>query len=311
VKTLRYLLAAIVALLFLLIVVLIGMAGDTLLSLWDRLQQAPWFVGALFSALLAGFAMASGYVIWKLLRPPTALRKQAEIVNEDSLMDRVNAAEASGLDIDQAQLELQELSRRRDSGTLYIALFGTISTGKSSLVQALLPGAEISIDVAGGSTSSVSRYVWMTPGGDQITLIDMPGLHDPKATLDRKLVDEASRAHMVIYLCDGDLARTQLDEIQSLAGLGKPIILALNKLDWFSKTERSSILERLRERTQDLGDIDVVAISTRTRASVHVRNADGTETAEMRDVKPDIASLARALLITIGTIPYPFGRRPG
>jgi GTP-binding protein EngB required for normal cell division len=303
-KTLRYLLAAIVALLFLLIVVLIGMAGDTLLSLWDRLQQAPWFVGALFSTLLAGFAIASGYVIWKLLRPPTASHKKAEVITEDSLMDRVGAAEASGLDINQAHRELQELSRRRESGTLYIALFGTISTGKSSLVHVLLPDAEVSIDVAGGSTSSVSRYVWMTPGGDQITLIDMPGLHDPKATLDRKLVDEASRAHMVIYLCDGDLTRTQLDEIQSLARLGKPMILALNKQDWFSDAERSVILERLRERTRDIGDIEVVGISTRTQASVHVRDADGTETTELREMKPDIAPLARALQRRIDSDPH-------
>lgn len=302
-KTLRYLLAAIVALLFLLIVVLIGMAGDTLLSLWDRLQQAPWFVGTLFSALLAGFAMASGYVIWKLLRPPTVPRNKPETINEDSLMDRFNSAEETGFDIDQARQELRELSRRRKSGKLYIALFGTISTGKSSLVRALLPDARVSTDVTGGSTSDVSHFVLTTNGGDQITLIDMPGLHDPDAVRDQMLTDEASRAHLVIYLCDGDLTRAQHEEIKNLAELGKPIIVALNKQDWFSDAERHTLLKRLRERTQALGDIDVVGISTRTQASVHVRNTDGTETTELRDIKPDIASLARVLQRRIDSDP--------
>ena len=294
-KTLRYLLAAIVALLFLLVVVLIGMAGDTLLSLWDRLQQAPWYIGLLFSVVLGVFAIASGWVVWRLLRPTPAPRGKAEIVDENSLLARLREAEAQGLDIEQARRELKELNRRRDSGELYIALFGTISTGKSSLVKALLPDAQIDTAVTGGTTTQIARYAWTTPAGDRVTLIDMPGLHDPDADRDRILTAEAARAHLVVYLCDGDLTRAQLDELRALKDLGKPVILALNKLDWYSEEERRLLTKRLRERTAGLGDIDIVAISTRTRQQVRVQRPDGSESIETRPVQPDIAALARAL----------------
>jgi small GTP-binding protein len=294
-KQLRYLLAAIVALLFLLVVVLVGLAGDTLLSLWDRLQQAPWYVGSLFSVLLAGFAMASGYVIWKLLRSPATVAKQAQPVSEDDLLQRLDSADASGLNVQQVRNELAELGRRRDTGQLYIALFGTISTGKSSLVQTLLPDAKVRTDVVGGSTTKITEYTWVAPGGDRVTLVDMPGLHDPDEALDRRLIDEATRAHLVIYVCDGDLTRNQLDELNALAETGKPVILALNKKDWYSEADLDTLLQRLRERTSDLNDLAVVAISTRTDKEVRIQHVDGSETIERRHIKPEIKALARAL----------------
>lgn len=302
-KTLRYLLAAIVALLFLLVVVLVGMAGDTLLSLWDRLQQAPWYLGAFFSILLAGFAMAGAYVIWKLLHSRATIGKPAEVVDEDSLMERLDNAAATGLEIDQARRELKELGQRRSSGKLYIALFGTISTGKSSLVRALIPDAQVVTDVAGGSTTDISHHTWTTPNGDEIILVDMPGLHDPDAERDQSLADEASRAHLVVYLCDGDLTRAQLEELRSLAALEKPIVIALNKQDWYTDAERDALLDRIRERTLDFASIDVVPISTRTQTSIRVQQADGSEIVEQRPVAPDISPLARALQHRIDTDP--------
>ena len=68
-KSLRYLLAAGVVLLFLLLVVITGMAGDTLLSLWERLQNAPWYIGGLFITILLIFSAGSAIILWKLLRP--------------------------------------------------------------------------------------------------------------------------------------------------------------------------------------------------------------------------------------------------
>lgn len=294
-KQVRYLLAAIIALLFLLVLVLFGIAGDTLLSLWDRLQDAPWYVGTLFSVVLAIFAVSSGYVIWKLLRPAPTPSQKLKQVNENDLHLRLDSAESSGLDVDQARRELEELGRRRSAGHLYIALFGSISTGKSSLVKSLLPDAEVKTDVTGGSTRSVTEYLWTAPGGDQVTLIDMPGLHDPDADVDHFLIDEATRAHIVIYVCDGDLTRNQLDELQSLASHGKPIILALNKKDWYSDQELDKLVQRLQERTSEISDLHIVTISTRTQEEIRVRHADGRETTETRDIKADIASLARAL----------------
>ena len=124
----------------------------------------------------------------------------------------------------------------------------------------------------------------------------MPGLQDAGNTgLSDAARSEAMRAHIVIYLCDGDLTRQQLDELNLLAGLQKPVILALNKTDWYSEQERKQILQRLREHTDHIKDITIVAISTQAEKQIVVRQSDGTESTELRAIEPDIKELARAL----------------
>ena len=295
-KTLRYLLAAGVVLLFLLLVVITGMAGDTLLSLWQRLQTAPWYIGSLFAFVLLVFSGTSAVILWKLLRPVKKISPKKEIIDESGLQKRIEDAKQSGIEIESAKEELRKLNQRRQTGKLYIALTGTISTGKSSLVNSLLPNAEARSHVTGGTTRDIVEYHWSTPSGDEVIVIDMPGLQDAEnAGLSNAARNEATRAHLVIYLSDGDLTRPQLDELKLLAGLQKPLILALNKSDWYSDEERSQILKRLREHTNDIDDITIVAISTKSEKEVLVRRPDGTESTEMRTIEPDIKDLARAL----------------
>jgi len=295
-KTLRYLLAAGVVLLFLLLVVITGMAGDTLLSLWERLQTAPWYIGSLFALILLIFSSASAVILWKLLRPAKKTAAQKELINEASLQQRIEDANESGIEIEAAREELRKLNQRRKTGKLYIALTGTISTGKSSLINSLLPSAEARSEVTGGTTQEITEYHWLTPSADEVILIDMPGLLD---AANNELSDvarrEAIRAHLVIYLCDSDLTRQQLHELKLLAELKKPLILALNKSDWYSDGERQKILQRLREHTADISDITIVAISTRADKRVTIKQPDGTETKELRHTEPDIRELARAL----------------
>ncbi|MCK5361081.1 MAG: 50S ribosome-binding GTPase [Gammaproteobacteria bacterium] len=295
-KMLRYLLAAAVFLLFLLLVVITGMAGDTLLSLWDRLQTAPWYITSLFALILLLFTITSVVILWKLLRPTKKRKSDKSPIDEQSLQQRINDAELSGIDITAAKLELKKLNQRRQTGKLTIALAGNISTGKSSLINSLLPGANAQTDVTGGTTTQVTEYHWKTPSSDEVILIDIPGLQDASDTgLSDNARQEASRAHLVIYLCDGDLTRQQLHELSLLAELKKPIILTLNKSDWYNKNERKQILQRLREHTRDINDISIVTTSTQASKQVLIKQPDGTESTEIRNIKPDIRELARAL----------------
>ena len=303
-KILRYLLAAGVVLLFLLLVIITGMAGDTLLSLWDRLQTAPWYISGLFAFILLLFTSASIIMLWKLLRPAKKSRVPAQPQDENSLQQRIAEADENGIEIEAAREELRKLHHRRETGKLYIALTGTISTGKSSLVNSLLPDAEARSEVTGGTTREVIEYHWVTPAKDEVVIIDMPGLQDAgNDGLSDTARAEAIRAHLVIYLCDGDLTRQQLYELKLLAELKKPLILALNKSDWYSDGERKQILKRLREHTEEITDITVVTIRTLDKQKVVLRQADGTETTELRSIAPDIKELARALQRRIDSNP--------
>ena len=55
--------------------------------------------------------------------------------------------------------------------------------------------------------------------GDILSITDMPGTAEAGDGLDRLAVDEAKRAHIVIYVTDGDLNRQQHAQLQELIAL--------------------------------------------------------------------------------------------
>ena len=132
-------------------------------------------------------------------------------------------------DIQEARRELERLAERRSAGELQIALFGDVSTGKSSLVNALLPGAHAETRVTAGTTREAVDYAWRSPGGFDIALTDLPGTADPANDADSAALEEARRAHVVVYVCDGDLDRSQIEAVTALNALGKPLVVALSQ----------------------------------------------------------------------------------
>ncbi len=65
-------------------------------------------------------------------------------------------------------------------------------------------------------------------------ITDLPGFNLED---DTEALEETRRAHLVIFLCDGDLTGSQVKQLQFLRSLDKPVILALNKSDRYSKDE--------------------------------------------------------------------------
>src|SRR5262249_46970986 len=144
--------------------------------------------------------------------------------------------------------ELAELDRRARSEELYVAVFGEISAGKSSVIRALVPGATPHSDVLGGTTREVTHYRGAS-GAVTLTFADVPGTHEASGTAREQLArDEALRAHIVLYVCAGDLTRDQDAELHWLHGFGKPLVLVLNKADQLRDTERTTLARALRDR---------------------------------------------------------------
>lgn len=156
--------------------------------------------------------------------------------------------------MDAVRRELDELIKRRAAGEIIVAVFGEISVGKSSMIRALLPGTEIAVDVRGGTTREVSYYTWTSSAGDRLILADLPGMNEADGSLDQMARDEALRAHVVIYVCEGDLTRDQDAALRTLLDLGCPLIVALNKIDHYTERElklvRSGWLNGLASRSR-------------------------------------------------------------
>lgn len=103
----------------------------------------------------------------------------------------------------------------------------------------------------GGTTRQAERYAWQSEAGDRLILVDLPGLNEADGELDALAMDEAQRAHLVIYVCDSDLDRDQYAAFIRLRELQRPMIVALNKIDRYDDDELTQLHTRLRERIGD------------------------------------------------------------
>ncbi|MBA8884570.1 GTPase [Dokdonella fugitiva] len=279
---------------------LLGLVVTTLngvLELYQRLAELPPWLRIPLLAAAAGFAGALGWLLWRLARParhpaavPTAPPvSRAEVdVRIDRLRERAVATAA-------LEAELAELDRRRASGELYVALFGEISTGKSSLVRALAPQAAPEIDVRGGTTHHVAHHRGRLDDGRELVLADVPGTGEVDGAVREQLArDEALRAHAVVYLAAADLTRAQDAELRWLAGFGKPLLLALNKADLYDDAQRAALLGRFRERYAPIARA-IVAISAGGSERYERALADGRREKVERERAAELAPLFDAL----------------
>tara|TARA_R110002049_G_scaffold65655_9_gene172159 strand:- start:1022 stop:2236 length:1215 start_codon:yes stop_codon:yes gene_type:complete len=208
-------------------------------------------------------------------------------------------ADEAGVDVSAAQAELRELASRRESGVIHLCFFGNISTGKSSLIKALVPEAEVRIDIVGGSTDDVRHFRWRNDAGVEILLTDVPGTGGPDSGYDALALEEARRSQVVLFVCEGDLTRAEASAIAELLALEKPMVLVMNKADRFNHDEQARLMQRLLERLEQIGgDVSrdrVVAVSAGGEVDVLTRDAEGRETLTQRQREADIGVLVVAI----------------
>ena len=291
VKLLTLLVVAVLLLLLLIVGVLLT---DTLLNIRENLEQAPVWVFYLVLSAFGLFSLFSGWLIMRLLRPKKILESTQTVVHpvdEESLHEKLQQTKLNGIDTAQAEHELEKLKQRRQAGIIHIALFGEISSGKSSLIKSLLPESEIEISVTGGTTQNLQEYSWTSPAGDQLILTDMPGLNEIGENKKSLSQQEALRSHLVIYVCDGDLTHSQLEELHILSELKKPVILVLNKTDRLSQAEQDLLKSSLEKRAKELGISSVVAISSGGSQQAIRIKPDGSEEAFLRQLPAQLDPL--------------------
>jgi GTP-binding protein EngB required for normal cell division len=291
---LRFLVSIAILLIAFLVLFLVLIASETALTVWHYLKQAPLWVQVGYGVLLLGLPVLTVVVFWGWLRPRRRAKKprvERRDMSSEALQQELLESANEGIDVSAALQELREQQRRRGGGEIYIAVYGEVSSGKSSLVNALLPEAEAGSDPRAGTTTRIRHYAWQAPSGDRVTIADLPGFNLED---DSDALEECRRAHLVIFLCDADLTHSQVRQLSFLLELDKPVILALNKADRYSREERESLLGRIREKTR-LPPEDIVAVSTGGREEVVRLLGAGIEQRDARERQPQIAALRSAV----------------
>lgn len=301
-RVLRALLALVVILVFVAVIAAMLFITESALNVWDRLREAPSWLIISYSALILAIAAAAVWILWRFLLPRrrSGIEEGASraVFSEDALERRLAEAEAAGIDVGAARVELERLAERRESGRIHLAVFGEISTGKSSLIRALVPGADVDTSPVGGSTRELRSYHWKSPGGDDVVLVDVPGTGGMGAVFDAMAREEALRAHVVLYLCDGDLSRQEAAALSGLVEIGKPTIVVLNKTDQYAEEELALIMDRLQARIREMNPEEpaiVVGVSAREQETVREQASDGALVERRRRREPEISELVLAL----------------
>ena len=295
-KKTRHLLALLTLIAASLFLVFVFFATRNALEVWERLQSVPRPIFYTYVALISAFILGSLWLIYKILRPQTIRSADFESpLNEEQLKTQLKQAQNSGINTKSLHEELIELNTRKASGKIYVALFGDVSTGKSSIIKALLPDAKVDISVRAGSTQKIKQYIWKSTASDELVLTDLPGRNEAGGELESLIEEEAWRAQLVIYVCESDLSRSQLEDVSHLLNYNKPIIICINKSDRLSTTDRKLIEKSLRIRLNQAENITLAFVQSGGEEEVIQIQADGEERRLTRPRNPDIDSLAFAI----------------
>ena len=211
-----------------------------------------------------------------------------ELINDARLPDGVRESLAHDYDAVKSMLD------KLEHGHLHLAAFGRVSTGKSSLLNALIGEEAFSVSPLHGETRHSSMQPWREVDAGGVFLIDTPGL-DEAGGEDREAMarEVAGRSDLVIFVLDGDITDTELQSLRTLLAQGRPVLVALNKSDLFTGTEEHALMESIRAKTDGLVDAaHIIAVAAQPRPQTVVEvDEDGGESERERPREPDVEAL--------------------
>lgn len=209
------------------------------------------------------------------------------LVNDQRLPEGLRESLAHDYAAVQAMLE------KIEHGHVHFAAVGRVSTGKSSLLNALIGEELFSVSPLHGETRHSSMQAWKEIEAGGVYLLDTPGLDEAGGEEREALaVEVAERSDLVLFVIDADLTDTELAALRLLLGMGRPVIIVLNKKDLYTATELERLLVAIRRRTEGLVDpAHVVAVAAAPRAQVVVELEDGVERTRERARATDVETL--------------------
>ncbi len=194
---------------------------------------------------------------------------------------------------------IESMLARLERGELHVAVFGRVSTGKSALGNALLGREAFRVGVLHGTTTDAEQATLDEARHDGLVLIDTPGINELDGEAREQLAFEVAEvSDLVVFVCDGDLTREELDALKTLAATQRPLLLALNKADRYGSDELAGLLAHLRLRVAGLVRAeDVLATAAHPAAQRRVEvDAHGRERVVEQARPADVAALRERLL---------------
>ena len=225
--------------------------------------------------------------------PPTgdqhldlAKKSLQELLGDERVPEQVR--ESLSVDYEEVAAMLERL----EQGHLHIVAFGRVSVGKSAMLNALLGENRFSTSPLHGETKATQRGRWHEYADGGVFLIDTPGINEVAGESREQLAREvANRADLVLFIVDGDLTESETSALRAIAGMNRPILLILNKIDRYSKAEREILYDSLKKHTEGLVDPrNIVGASADPAEQLVITvDQDGNETELLRKPPPNVS----------------------
>jgi len=134
----------------------------------------------------------------------------------------------------------------------YIAIVGQPNVGKSTLMNKIL---DVKLSITSPRPQTTRRRVMGILNKDnlQVVFLDTPGILKPKYGLQREMMSYVNLAindaDLLLYLIDGTMNKDKiLEDVEKLPKINsskKPVVLAINKIDLFSKSTLLPLMEKI------------------------------------------------------------------
>ncbi|MCG8051591.1 MAG: GTP-binding protein [Candidatus Thiodiazotropha endolucinida] len=219
-----------------------------------------------------------------------------ELLSDDRLPESVRDSLKD--DFHQVQAMLDKL----EHGHLHIAVFGRVSVGKSALLNALLGEQRFAVSALHGETRHSDMAAWREVEASGVFLIDTPGINEISGEeRERMAEDVASRADLVLFVVDSDLTQTELQAMQKLSQLNRPLVVVLNKADRYTTDELELLLGSLQEKLAGIVSNEyIVATAARPAERIYLQEDEqGQEREIRRTPQADVMQLTDTLWMLI------------
>ncbi|XTZ10556.1 MAG: GTP-binding protein, partial [cyanobacterium endosymbiont of Rhopalodia yunnanensis] len=210
---------------------------------------------------------------------------------------------------------LTAMLEKLDQSVVQIAAFGMVGRGKSSVLNSLLGQAIFETGPLHGVTKTVDNANWQLNSDDthkevqrlklsgwensQIQLIDTPGIDEVGGKNREELAHEIARqVDLILFIIAGDMTNVEYETLCQLREVGKPMILAFNKIDQYPEADRLAIYQKIRDdRVKELLSPDeIVMVAASPLVTEMMRNQEGSLKRQRRRGKPQVEALKLKIL---------------
>ena len=215
-----------------------------------------------------------------------------QLLNDDRIPDPVR--ESLRDDYQQVRSMLDKL----EHGHLHVAVFGRVSVGKSSLLNALLGKSAFSVSVLNGETKNVHMQEWNEYEDGGLFLIDTPGINEIDGESRERMAHEvANRADLVLFVIDSDLTDVEFQALKTVTSTLRPTLLVINKADRYTEDEQRQLRSIIRGRTQGMVAPENIIFTTAqaSRQTVIFVDDHGEEHEGIREKPVNITALKSRL----------------